>query len=94
MYFKTRDHDGKSEMLDTRPPQNFIFSSKQNVHLLAITSDRTGSSLPSHYGPWKPTDDHILREVYRQAGENTVNAIRAAIVARGFYLSRSDGIAW
>lgn len=66
----------------------FVFVSKQNSHLSAMTMDGAGHGLPIAFGPWVHSVDHDVSGVGHRA------EIESAIALRGFYLSRPDGVAW
>jgi hypothetical protein len=66
----------------------FVFFSAQNHCLMALTMDVTGARLPMGFGPWQRSLDHNM------TGFAHREEITAAIALKGFYLSRSDGVAW
>jgi hypothetical protein len=74
--------------------QIWIFCSEQNPHLFAFTRDGTASNLPDRYGPWQPSSRDAMQGTVSGAERDDSDALLAAIEARGFYLSRSDGNAW
>jgi hypothetical protein len=60
----------------------FVFTSRQNPGLFAVTRDSTGANLPPAYGPWRKTERHPL------------NLHAPALGEKGFCLCRPDGMAW
>jgi hypothetical protein len=66
----------------------FVFFSAQNRCLMALTMDSTGAGLPMGFGPWQRSINHDMTGILHR------EQITAAIALKGFYLSRSDGVAW
>jgi hypothetical protein len=66
----------------------FVFVSQQNRCLSALTTDSAGVGLPIEFGPWHRSADQNLKGFAHE------KEITAAIALNGFYLSRSDGVAW
>jgi hypothetical protein len=66
----------------------FVFISQQNSCLTALTMDSSGAGLPIGFGPWQRSVDHDMTDIAHR------EEITAAIALKGFYLSRSDGVAW
>jgi hypothetical protein len=72
----------------------FIFRSEQSVGLFALSRDMTGSNLPGAYGPWQASSRQAMQGPFSNAKSGYSELVIFAIETRGFYLSRSDGLAW
>jgi hypothetical protein len=69
----------------------YMFASRHDASVFGFTDNPTGSNLPAEFAPW-----HALGiQVMSGAGSaNGAEMILAAIRVSGYYLARTDSVAW